>query len=321
MSRILKINNGDYRIKVTTGSPTDTSPAIVLDTGDGVGTVTITGNLDVKGTTSTIESVNTTVKDNILTLNHDADYTGAGISNLFYYQAGISIERGSLSPAQFLFSEQISHYDAVTRTDINGTFTLRTYDNALNGLQLRTITNDGSASLIFDLRNSASTLRIANSPAYETLVVEDNDIPNRKFVTDFIGSSIASATVSSIQYPINTNSPLASVVTSADTITFSIDSFTRGTITNFGLEVDNILLSVDTISNTSANNLRLTTNGGTVDIAAGFRLANQGSSYFTSVRASDDIGLGGTGLYTTNGTEPEGELISAKKALIFSIIF
>lgn len=321
MSRILKINNGDYRIKVTASSPTATSPAIVLDTGNGVGTVTITGNLDVKGTTSTIASVNTTVKDNILTLNYDPDYTGEGISNLFYYKAGISIERGSLPAAQFLFSEQISHYDAVTHTDVDGTFVLKTYDESLSGLQLRTISNDGSASLSFDLRNSSSTLRIANSPSYEALVVEDNDIPNRKFVTDLIGSVIESVSVTAIQYPANDPNPLSKVATSAHTITFSIDGYDRGIMNADGTSFDTILISADTISNTSANNMRLTTNGGTIDVEAGLRLSNQSSSAFTSVRTSDTFGLGGTGIYTTNGANPESELISAKKALIFSIIF
>lgn len=322
MSRILKISNGDYRIKVTAGSPTDTSPAIVLDTGDGVGTVTITGNLDVKGTTSTIASVNTTVKDNILTLNHDPDYTGDGISNLFYYQSGISIERGSLPAAQLLFSEQIAHYDSVTHTDINGTFVLKTYDDALNALQLRTITNDGSASLAFDLRNSSATLRVANSPTYENLVLDDNDIPNRKFVTDYIGSFVAGASITSIQYPTGTNSPLAKVETSNATIAFSLNSFTRGSITQSGFAFDNILVSENTISNTSTNSLRLVAPGG-VEVVGSLRLSNLNSSYlyFTNFRTSDNFGIGGTGVYITNGIEPEVELISAKKALIFSIIF
>lgn len=322
MSRILKINNGDYRVKVTASSPTDISPAIVLDTGDGVGTVTITGNLDVKGTTSTIASVNTTVKDNILTLNHDPDYTGEGISNLFNYKAGISIERGSLPAAQLLFSEQVSHYDSITRTNINGTFVLKTYDDALSGLQLRTIANDGSASLAFDLRNSSATLRVANSPDYEALVVEDNDIPNRKFVTDYISNFVANASITSIQYPTSTTSPLAKVETTGTGIEFSLNSFARGTITQSGLAFDNILVSENTISNISTNSLRLVAAGG-IEFVGSLRLNNQNSPYFyfTNIRTSDNLGIGGTGIFATNGADPEVELISAKKALIFSIIF
>ena len=64
MSKILKVNEGDYRVKVPSGN------SVILDTGTLTGSVVITGNLDVQGQTTTIESINTTVKDNILVLNN-----------------------------------------------------------------------------------------------------------------------------------------------------------------------------------------------------------------------------------------------------------
>jgi hypothetical protein len=321
MSRILKVNNGDYRIKVTAASPSAASPAIILDTGDGVGTVTVTGNLDVKGVTTTIDSVTTTVKDNIITLNHDTEYTGAGISNLFYYQAGIAIERGSLPAAMFVYNEQVQHYDAITHTSMNGTFVAKTADNALSGIQVRTITNDGSANLAFDLRNSSSTLRIANSASYESLVLDDNDIPNRKFVTDYFATSFNSGSFSGIQFPLDTNAPLSKVETTVSGIDFTVGSSVRGSYGTAGLQLDNILVSMNSITNNSANALTLSAYNGVVRVDATMQLRNGSSVYYTTLRPSDSIGLGGTGLYTQNGTGQEQELISARKALIFSIIF
>lgn len=323
MSRILKINNGDYRIKVTSNSPDSASPAIILDTGDGVGTVTVTGNLDVKGITTTIESLSTTVKDNIMTLNHDPDYTGAGISNLFYYQAGVAIERGSLPAALLVFNEQVPHYDAITHTSINGTFVLKTSDNSLSGIQVRTITNDGSANLSFDLRNSSSTLRVANSPDYESLVLDDNDIPNRKFVTDYFASSFSSGSFSGIQYPLGTLYPTSRVDAGDTEVTLEVASAVRGRLTTSGFQLDNLLLSMDNITNTSSNDLVLGAYNGVVRIAGSLKLRNIEGGTYTTVHTSNTAGMGGTGIYVqqSSPSAQEAELISAKKALIFSIIF
>ena len=101
MSRVIKVN-GDYKIQV------DAAGSITLDTTNNslpaqYGTVYIKGNLDVLGTTSYVEAVNTQVKDNILQLNYDESYTGDGISAAVNYRSGIEISRGAFSAAQFLF--------------------------------------------------------------------------------------------------------------------------------------------------------------------------------------------------------------------------
>ena len=104
MSKVLRVTDGNYRIIVDNG-PTGT---IYLDTTSGSasprGVVVITGDLEVRGTTTTVESTVTTIADNILTLN-DGE-AGAGIRASFDYKAGIEIDRGSLPTARLVFDEQ-----------------------------------------------------------------------------------------------------------------------------------------------------------------------------------------------------------------------
>ena len=53
MSRIVNVD-GDYKVSVTSGN------TITLDTGVEAGKTVVTGDLEVKGTTQTISSINTT---------------------------------------------------------------------------------------------------------------------------------------------------------------------------------------------------------------------------------------------------------------------
>jgi len=65
-----------------------------------IGDVTIIGDLYVSGITTTIDSVNTTLKDNLLLLN--SGETGAGVSN---GTAGFLVDRGTLSAVTLIYDE------------------------------------------------------------------------------------------------------------------------------------------------------------------------------------------------------------------------
>ena len=54
MARIVKVD-GDYKVSVTAGN------TITLDTGVETGKTIVTGDLEVRGTTQTISSTNTTI--------------------------------------------------------------------------------------------------------------------------------------------------------------------------------------------------------------------------------------------------------------------
>ena len=79
------------KFQVRTGSLTDGTPALTIDDSQNV---TIAGNLNVNGTTTTINTENTTIKDKLIVLGHGTTGTPSG-------DAGIIMERGS-SPNIFM---------------------------------------------------------------------------------------------------------------------------------------------------------------------------------------------------------------------------
>lgn len=197
MSRIVKISNGDYKVVVGSAA---TPANITLDTTGqsanpaSYGSVTIKGNLDVKGTTTYVESTNSYVKDVIFELNYDPSDTSSGISATNNYRAGIQINRGVLSAAQFIFDESVTHYDPNLGTSAPGSFVARTADGELTSVQLAAVGTQAGFDINFDLNNTTNVLNIARGTAtvgsvpYYARVLQDNHIPNRKFVTNYVAA-------------------------------------------------------------------------------------------------------------------------------------
>ena len=229
MSKIVKVSNGDYSLQVQAGGN------IVLDTtgtaigrGTGFGTVTVYGNLDVKGATTYIETTNSEIKDNILQLN----YGDTGSSGITLTQSGIEIERGANTgtyPAvQLVFNETVSHYDStsvLSNPNISGSFVLKTSSNILNALQLRTISTDTTGDLSFDLQGGGARLSIVNAGGivgvsgytltagannYANSSLQPWHIPNVQYVNNYVASSYVSggppgmALVNTVVWPLTT---------------------------------------------------------------------------------------------------------------------
>jgi hypothetical protein len=319
MSRVLKVSNSNYRLQTASGG------TITLDTGTGVGTTVITGNLDVKGTTTTIESTTATVVDNIFEINTGTAGNGTGIA--FNYQAGFQIDRGNYSAAQLIFNESISHYSGVTNNNVNGTFQLKTADEVINGLQVATITNDGTTDLIFDMRNGNGVLRVANTTNYELRVTQDNDLVTKKWVNGYVAASNGVASVDRIFYPTNaiSGSEQSKIQTFSSTINFYVGASTIATVSPVGITVGNVNLFQDTVSNTSGNNLVFTAVNNNVEINGVFNLDDQAlvpgsSSGRTKIYSSATAGPGKTGLFITN-VNTSDELVSKNRAVLLSILF
>ena len=319
MSRVLKVSQSDYRLAV------QSSGTITLDTGDGTGTVVVTGNLDVKGATSTIESTNTTIKDNIIQINYGQ--TGNGISSVLNYQAGIRIGRGNYSDAEILFDEQVTHYNPLTATTVSGTFVLKTVDGTLTGLQVGSIANSGTTNLIFDLQSAEYVLSIANSTNYESRVLNANDIPNRKFVADYVVSGVFTPGMADVDKIYKTVGGVEKTRVQAFTsdIEFVVNSQIRAQISASGLTVSNINVSGDLITNTSGTNLFLSAATNNVEVNAILNLDDQSSTPAavagkTRLYSASVAGPGKSGLFFSNLTTSD-ELVAKNRALLFSMLF
>lgn len=323
MSRVVKVDQGDYVIKVRNNG------SILLDPGSN-GMVTITGNLNVMGAATEVNTQSLSVTDNIILLNNGE--TGAGVT---VGTSGIEIERGTLNNAQILWNEAVVHYDPAMQDNVSGTFVARLADSNLTGLQLSTVVS-GPYGLVFDLGNVASPLKIANSLNYETRVLDTNDIPNRKFVTDYVQASGGFAVVDSIRWPL-TGSPTNRATVDSNSIDFIINSTLKGTFTSAGLDVNNVRLSGDTVTNTNAvNNLTLTSTNNNVEVKSIINLDNLealSGSYSTSVVAGTtkiyttaSEGPGRTGIFFVNNSTYSGnaynndELVSKNRAVLLSIL-
>lgn len=343
MSRIVKVSESDYVLKVRSGG------TITFDTRDSFGSPTgniiIQGNLDVKGTTSTVESTITTIKDNIIQVNYGQ--TGDGISSVLGYQAGFQFGRGTRSDAMLVFKDNVSHYDPTTSTQSQGTFVFKTFDGELQGIQTDCVVTDGSTDLIFDLTGSDHVLRIQNgditpldysNKLLTTLAQPSNDniIPNRKFVTDYITSGLVipgQADVDRIYYasPPGPAGEKARVQAWSSYIDFAIDKIQIAQITSTGLDVKNINLFNNTIRNTTSNNLILTSSNNTVEINSILKIVDREISSLppasdgisTRLYSKSNMGTAATGksgIFFSNDIAQD-ELVAKNRALLFSMLF
>jgi len=337
MSRIVKVSNGDYRLQVQTGGN------IILDTQATNGKVLVIGNLDVQGALTYVESTNTQITDNILQLNYGQ--TGNGISAGNNYTSGIEVERGNYSAAQFIFNEQLTHYDATSSSNVSGTWSARTANGTLNAIQLRTIVTDGVGNLSFDLLNSNITLRVANSSNYYLNVLDDNDLVTKKWVSTYIASNYVPgsptqgvALVDRVIYPATNGTTISNASSSIEAnntnIVFQIAQATQFTVSANGAQAGNIQVGgglssssqYNTITNTSSNNLIITANNGYVEINAVAQLDNVGTSVTynstgTQIYSSSTVGPAKTGIYFTNSSNrTPDELISRNRAVLLSIL-
>ena len=346
MSRILKVSQSDYRLQVQSGGN------ITLDPGS-TGYVTIIGNLDVKGTTTQVESTNTTVADNILQLN--VGQTGNGISSALNYQAGIEIERGNFTPAQVLFNEQIGWKDSYTGTITGGGFKFRLSNGDLQGIQTKKIASTGGINnthpeandLLFDLQAGTGILRVSNyntlsGDIYANHVVLDDHIPNLGFLKAYIASNYSGpggsgmAIVSEVRYPL-LGVPSSTIENSSNLITIQIAGGTVATVEGDGITVtgkvqaDEVIVggygttNQITTASTSGLNLVLTSDTNQVEVSAVLNLDHQSTtpnstSGTTHLYSASAEGPGRTGIYFVNDTPNADELVSKNRAVLLSIL-
>jgi hypothetical protein len=316
MSKVVRVQDGDYKVV------TQLNGTITLDTGNQIGQVIVTGDLLVQGNTTTVESETMTVKDNIIYLNYGE--TGAGVS---LGTAGISIERGSAADVSLFFDET--------------TDTFRFIDALGNLIPLQSnYITSGNGDLRLFTGVGTGVISVTGTVNYENNVTDDDDIPNKKFVTDYVLASGGVAIVDRF-YSYSGATQLNTGGRAYDTaagdpssrVSFEVDGTvilevnTAGIGVVGGAIIDEIAITENFITTTNSNNnLELRASGtGVVLIDDVLGLNNQGTdptstSGMNKIYSKGTVGTGGTGVYFKNTTQ-SGELISSKKALLYALLF
>ena len=316
MSKILNVNTGNYVARVASGN------TITLDTGAQAGTVVITGDLQINGETTTVSSQQLDLVDNIITLNKNE--SGAGVT---LNQAGIQIDRGSLTDALLVFDEDISFNDPITQTVKSGTFVLKTADNAIIGLRTNAITTAGGD--LFLINSGTGVISVSGTADYENQVTDDDDIPNKKYVDDTVTTGIQTITIQSIQRGDSAlNLYDSGLDAGVSAFRVSIDGTQVALFKSGSTEIEDIVFENNTISTvTSATDLTLSSSGTSFVVIDGV-LKMPIQSDATSFTPGDNIvvygkdpGFGNSGVYYTNKNNYEDELISTNRSLMFSMLF
>jgi hypothetical protein len=323
MSRFVNVPNGNYKITVQEGG------TIYLDTGFDTGTVEISGNLLVKGETTTINTANMTIEDNIIVLNQGE--SGAGITDNDN-SSGIEIDRGSLSNAFFVYDDSLN--DPIN-SSTTGLFAFRLDGGSVRGIRTNHINTAGSNLHLINAGTGVIT--VIGTTNYENQVVDDDHITNKKYVDDAISTAFATVflpqigdgqvSISSITVVDEENSGVDSV------INFAIDGVTVSQLFRDRWEFDEIRIAGTTIETlTSDTDLILKSSGtgnirvddvlhinsvpGDDDPSTSPSFPLDGAKIYTSNEST-----GKTGIYFANADQTRDELVSKNRALLFGMLF
>lgn len=351
MSKIEKVTGGNYKITVSNGA----AGTITLDTTDGnsavQGTIVINGDLEVKGTQTTVESTVTTIADNIITLNEGE--SGAGISASAGYIAGVEIDRGSLPAARIVFNEQTpfatggsSGTGSFKLQDATGT-TLPFATNSINAEGRLYITTPAS---MIDVSGTVNYERnifnyafdaIANDfvitdPGGGVVSLNDDGLTTVKSVQDYITYSFANILQPGIvdnDTSVKTRDQDTTGVES--TVEIKVDNTLIGNIYSNRLELADIKIQKNEISTTISDDDLFLSAPGTGSVIVKDSMILTGSPFDDDLSATplvpgDGIKLfskntadseGNVGLYYVNKNNVTDELVSKNRALLFGMLF
>lgn len=354
MARILRVGDNTYKVKV------DSSGTITLDTGENTGQVIVTGNLIVQGNTTTVNTTNLDIEDNIITLNKGE--TGAGVTD-FPRRSGIEIDRGTLPNAQFLFDEDVEWIESNATSFQNnyGAFTTRLEDNSIGALRTRSIvTGDKDINLNL-LGPSPTSLEegpgISGTAVVTIFGVDDYDNRIQNLISLAPGQIVPSAeqlkrynsAIPSVGWIgtrletfFETNPPEFIRRQQTDSILRIFDTASGDPESKLSLTLDNVNIAEWRLTRFDLQELRFSStkieskplgvdlilkSGGTgvVAIEDSLKLklvtSEPSSSLNSVVLYNGQEKYGGTGVYFVNSESTRDELVSRRKALAYSMIF
>lgn len=347
---------GDYKIVTNPGGNLTIDVGYSSVT---TGTVHIKGNLIVEGVQTSVETKDTVIKDKEIVLNEGGGVSGY-IGGPSGGQAGIKIDRGGNNyDARFVFDDSLAtgswndfsqSYRGLWRFQAGNHATMIN----VAGIKLdssgiaNTLNVDNNPRLILigdDPLNHNAVISVKGTVDYELNVNDDDDIPNKKYVDTLLGN-IGVNTATYAQMLVNNNGGIeAPVPVSIDGSPLSWISISRvagngtGRISMFiddyltmDIGPESVQLAELSVAGSSiqpfhtGTNIYLVTDHGAevvVNSAVTYQVPDappSNSPGQVKVYSTGTAGAGGTGLLFAN-EHSRDELVSAKRALIYSIIF
>lgn len=315
--------SGDYIIQTSNGG------LITFDTGENTGTVVITGNLDVRGNQTTVESTNTKITDNEIILN-------AGETNAYVTlgKAGIVIDRGnnasSTSAAYISFNDSV--YWETPGSTSRGLFEFKV-DQEYSAIKVNSILFDGLGKDLDGRLNffgvSDGMLNVGAQTGYASRVVDPNDIPNKEYVDNVPFKGTATNAVEARR--IRVGNSFVDIQDWTETggssqIRAFIDNEQTVLIESDTVVLAGIAITSSTIRATTTNTDLILLTNGTGNIIANSAISYQVpynapsySSNQVKVYSTSTPGAGASGLLYVNSLGRD-ELTGARRAMVFGLI-
>jgi hypothetical protein len=174
-----KTNIGDLTIETVSQSGAATTLRLISDQ------VIITGNLSVRGTSTSIETTNSLVTDNTITLN--SGFTGTLITDFVGLTSGIEVNRGTRPTVGIRWSEALSRWElSADGTNWRGI----AVDPVLHRVE-----DDTAPALGGDLNTNGFSIllkSLAAAPAYQagkTVIYADDEVGTGGTAIKFISRS------------------------------------------------------------------------------------------------------------------------------------
>jgi hypothetical protein len=328
MSKFVNVPSGGYKITVAQGQTItlDTNPNL-SEVDDSQGKVVITGDLEVRGNQTNVESENMVVKDNVIIVN-DGD-PGPGIT---LDQAGLQVNRGTGTTNDVFFV-----YDENTNS-----FVFR--KGAVNAGSLVTITTNqittGGENLV--VNTGTNVISVTGTTNYEQNVTDDDDITNKKYVDDAIISAFQNVFLGQIGDGVidpSTVKVLDNETTGLDSLVqVNIDNNTVAEFYEDRLELTDIRVIGTTIETITSNEDLILSAPGTgsvvvrdiLEITSVPGIDTDPLDPLNIVPPTPDNGVkiyinnentGGTGIYFANAEGRRDEIISNNRSLVYGMIF
>lgn len=347
MARLVNIQDDLYKLSVTNGG------TIYLNTGTEVGTVVVSGNLTVLGESTSVETTNMEIEDNIILLNKGE----LGSTGVTEETSGLQIQR-SLNGTSithpdvlFIFDENENWRDPATATTEQGLFTFKRVDDRYLGIKVHSIVTDTGVDLNLLARsgsdNGTEVITVKGCGDYEERVLDytapglparDPDtIPNIKAVTDYVTEYFNV----NPPFKIQDSEIIGGVTYSYDSVLEIHDSLSDGGTSNLELQLDgttnaiwlpsyhevqDIRISSSTIECTATDeDLVLASPGlGSVSVNDNLKLVpvvsdpvvsdSPETTIGTKIYAKDEA-AGGTGIFFVN-TKSTSESITTRDELV-----